>query len=535
MADLAEILRQGTLFRDPDSSEFNARMATIQQPQMAAQAPLAPQPTPQSDPQTMLGVAIQQAIRGNQQYAPGGFRRTGYQVAQQIAGPMPGTDTEVVPTMVGSAGGQYGIDPTVYDSLSPEAKVELLVRNARAYSEPVDVTGLGAQTPYERASSAAGEAQGQMVMTASGAQDQLADLLEQRAARLRTQSDSLGSPGTDQRAAGLIAALGRGEDGGPLRAIGRALGAGGYSLTGANPVGQFEEIDQRERDALRRELLHRSQINQASQQLAMQLAGLADDYEAKAIQAREGSDQIINQRNLDTETGKLAKLTGTHSTIYQDVPGRVVGQAGGVEGLARLGKTIGLSGEQLARFVSETMRNGSESGSQYTSTLGGPKADRASIEAARFDIQRRVFLPPEAGSSQPIAWASNPETAKEVTERVGTWRETRFMLGRLQQLLDKGSTLSPSDREEANIIATSLMAPKRVEMGLGVMSESDKELVKPLTGGFVTQMTAFDKRRIMGRLFDMSNHAMQTNLKKLAKDPGYSQPLYEAIDAKPVK
>jgi hypothetical protein len=68
-----------------------------------------------------------------------------------------------------------------------------------------------------------------------------------------------------------------------------------------------------------------------------------------------------------------------------------------------------------------------------------------------------------------------------------------------------------------------------------VMSEPDKKLVAPLTGAFVAQLTTFDKKRIINRLTELSDHTLQTHLKRLSPDPEYDRPLVDRIDAKPVR
>jgi hypothetical protein len=128
-------------------------------PQRAAPPPeLPPEPAPEpaapAGPSPMSSV-LEQAIRGSQQVVPGGFRQTGYQVAQEGPVAMPGTDIERQGPTIST--GVPDIDPATFRSLSPEQQREYLARLTtqetkplRVGPEPVDMDLFDALTPEQQ-------------------------------------------------------------------------------------------------------------------------------------------------------------------------------------------------------------------------------------------------------------------------------------------------------------------------------------------------------------------------------------------------
>lgn len=529
----------------PTSIPVSAQLASYLNPQPIVQAPTEQAPTEQAqvDPRTPLGQAIIQSIRGSQQVIPGGVKRTGYQIGQVTEAPMPGTGANEPQGLFASAGGQYGIDPAVAATLDPEARHDYISRVIKAESFPVDVTGLTPRTAYEAAKETVESERQNSTLRESAKAQSAADLFEGRAQDLRTQAEMARSPSwldaDIQRARGADSRNVQPELTDTQR-LGMALGAFsvGAGFSGQNAAQQALEVEIRNRAQARQEAQGRLAQLLALRDRTMQNADAMNErammLDLQANEARNQEQALIDARNEGLAQEKLSKLQGTQQTVYQDVPARVVGERGGVEGLSKLADRLGLKDQDKTRFMANAMVHGSEAAAKYAVNLQ-PKPERAKTEADRFDISRRVFVPPEAGIKGDIAWASNPEVAKESQASIANWRVGRYELGLLKQILSRGPELDPDARKEVEVIASRMMGPLRTDMGLGVLSDSDKKLLEPLTGAFTADYVIFNKRKILDRVDDLSRKALMSQLGKLATGPEYNTPLVPGVHAVPVK
>jgi hypothetical protein len=266
------------------------------------------------------------------------------------------------------------------------------------------------------------------------------------------------------------------------------------------------------------------------------LLGMAESqYRAQA--AREKSAELKNQMTLMADqlalqraASKEAALGGERTALWAWQPKRVVGNAGGYAGLDQYANALGLSPEQRRQMKLEFTKGGPQATDAFLSGIksAGSTMNRNEVAQARFDMEHKIIL--QDGS---IGYVKDKGDYEKTMTSLDTMTSN---LGRLQKYVLSGSPWSPTDRANVDAVASMAMGEIRILLGLGVMSESDKELAAKLTGDFVNDRVAMaDKRARLETLQSLVDQKRRFFQERVTRDPNVSEKAEPTIVTRKVR
>ena len=263
---------------------------------------------------------------------------------------------------------------------------------------------------------------------------------------------------------------------------------------------------------------------------------LADSAEKRAT-GTAMADAVATQRATDQANAVTAEKTLLHAWH----PATVTGQPGGLPGLDRLATQLGLKegSPERRNFLVKATQEGFGAGSQYLRDVSNKAqlpSNRGEVEAARFKIERLVQIPERFGGGE--AQTNATWKSKDIQEGLNAADDLGRNIERVRALVLSGSPLSPTDRQMVHQIGAMAMGSWRVRLGLGVMSESDKELVKPLTGESVNSffnVAAVDQLRTLDNVQSLINQGVEIAMHQLKADPMATQPFRKSIRQRSAK
>lgn len=231
------------------------------------------------------------------------------------------------------------------------------------------------------------------------------------------------------------------------------------------------------------------------------------------------ADALAMQR----EQEKLASLTGEHNTLMKWRPASVVG--GGIAGLQKFAKDFALTPEQQRQLMLSAARGDND---QVMRVIGdaingaGATMSKDEVATARFNQEHKVQLP---GGG--IGYVKDKGDFEKTMTSLNKMDQN---IGRLRNYVKSGSAWSPTDRANVEAISNMAMGEIRVMLGLGVMSESDKELAKSLTGDFVNdRVSVADKIKRLETLASLTNQTRRQYESRITLDPNANTPAVAPI------
>jgi len=239
-------------------------------------------------------------------------------------------------------------------------------------------------------------------------------------------------------------------------------------------------------------------------------------------EAQAKYNALADQAAQQAVAAKRASLEGVMRTGYQDVPAKVVGSPGGVRGLVQQLIKDGVPRKDALPIAQKLV---DESPNAAARSLGQKEMTRPQIEALKHEQGARIVLPDmiAARYGTKEVWATDAEQKKEAQKGLRGANATLASIAQLRQIAVTGNRLSPTDRAIVDQISARSIGAWRVELGLGVMSDSDKELVKPLTGAFVKEVSVRDRIRMLDNVESMVNRTIGEFMGEVYKDPQKTQ------------
>lgn len=244
----------------------------------------------------------------------------------------------------------------------------------------------------------------------------------------------------------------------------------------------------------------------------------------KSAELRNNMNALADQVALQRAEQKQQALQAEHRTLIAWRPAQVVGTPGGMAGLTRFGKDFNLTPEQERKLKLAAASNDHETvmGVLRGAMSGAGTMTKDELNQARFDQDHRVRL-----SDGTLGFVKD-KTDYEKT--VTSLNKMDANLGRLQKFVESGSAWSPTDRANVEAITNMAMGEIRVMLGLGVMSESDKDLAKSLTGDFVNdRLSVADKRKRLEMLASLTSQTRREYEARVSRDPNALTPAVKPI------
>lgn len=492
------------------------------QPQAPQQAPAQPvQPTEAAQPQQPeignLGTLAGLYARGNQSVIPDGVRKAAEQYKQVVPAAMPGQEQ-------------------AYEAArqtKEEAENEALLDKRLALMQQADRDEELARVEYLRG---------------RGYADEIVQNEQEKEARNAAidshvrELDSLVNQHTAELARNPVkeywSSMGAGER--IMNAVALGLGAAGQALAGGTNVALElvkAEIDgevARQRAMVEtlghkihgKRLIMSAMLEKFKDPIAAANAsrsamlGLVESaYRRRAAleQSAERKNQMVdlaNQVAIEREQSKLNALGGEKTTLYAWQPARVTGFGGGLAGLTKMAQDLKLSPEQERAMKIAYVKEGQEGADKYLGSIGLSTKfeNRNDREQARFDLEHKVFL-----SDGSIGYVRDKGDYEKTMTSLDTMTNN---LGRLRKYALSGSPWSPTDRANVDAIASMAMGEIRTLLGLGVMSESDKELAAKLTGDFVNNRIGLaDKQARLDTLQSLVEQKRRIYQERVTRDP----------------
>jgi hypothetical protein len=161
--------------------------------------------------------------------------------------------------------------------------------------------------------------------------------------------------------------------------------------------------------------------------------------------------------------------------------------------------------------------------------------DRNEVAVAEFMLRRRIDIPEILGGGQAY---TVPGAEKDTREGLIAAANILKNLNRLEKIVSTETVLSPTTQALIKQIGAEGMGAWRVKLGLGVMSESDKELVKPLTGEFIGEFknaAITDRLKILANVKSLTRQTVDEFKNQMYRDPMATQKMQPQIDAVPVQ
>ncbi len=266
-------------------------------------------------------------------------------------------------------------------------------------------------------------------------------------------------------------------------------------------------------------------LEMAAQQEALRQAALETSEQAKAAKLA-----IADQARTQAASNKLNALQGEVQTVWRDVPGTPgtpgwVNMAGGL-------KTLGVPEKDRLPIMLETMNNGGESGVKRAMGAKAPPT-RSELEARKYENSTRIPLPGRFGGGN--MWQLGTERSKEAFHAIWNADDALTNLSRLRQIVQNDVRVDPNALLEISQIAATSMGQWRTSLGLGVLSDSDKKLLEPLTGESLKTMVLSDRERAIGNLERIVKRGTEKYLQTGYDDPDMSKPHKPAIVTRDTK
>ena len=285
------------------------------------------------------------------------------------------------------------------------------------------------------------------------------------------------------------------------------------------------------------DMLNQFMDPQAAEDATRYALGMSSASELRRLAAKsQGIDEKARYNALADQVEQQAAdkranaVTGLQKTLWQNVPAKVVGQPGGPLALAEKYIKAGVPKEQALPLAAKTWSEGPQAAARAIQDIK-PTQNRSQLEGTKYERATRVVLPDRFASmigSREIT-ATDPEQKKDLQQMARNGSLLLDSVDRLQRIAEKGTRISPTDRAFVEMEAAKSMGQWRVTLGLGVMSESDKELVEPLSGKFVNSFSLRDRMEMLGKLrADIVSQTM-TALKEGYIDRSASQPAVPPI------
>lgn len=240
----------------------------------------------------------------------------------------------------------------------------------------------------------------------------------------------------------------------------------------------------------------------------------------KSAELRAAQLNAADALGMQRQQEKLASLTGEHQTLMKWRPPSVTG---GLQGLRNLAGILGYApGTPEYR---EFMQNGITGDLPGYLAQGGYKKaapTRDELALARFDQEHKVRM-----SDGSIGYVKDKGDYEKTITSLNKMDQN---LGRLRKYVTGGSAWSPTDRANVEAITNMAMGEIRVMLGLGVMSESDKELAKGLTGDFVNDRVSIaDKIKRLETLASLAAQTRREYESRVSLDPNANIPAVAPI------
>jgi len=244
----------------------------------------------------------------------------------------------------------------------------------------------------------------------------------------------------------------------------------------------------------------------------------ARERSAEAKQAVTGvADALAAQRAAE----KQKALSAEHVKQMEWKPATVVGDAGGMKGVQRMIKDYHLDEKQAQQLTLAFAQGGARGAAEYLGKLAGgaqvPIMSKDELASRKFERDTRIVVPPEFGGGE--AWATDDMQKKGAQEGLRQSSQLLQSIGRLRKMVHSGSRLSPTDRAFVDQIAATSAGSWRVNLGLGVMSESDKDLIRPLTGGFINDLALADREKVLANIESLVRQSAEGYMGELYADP----------------
>lgn len=247
--------------------------------------------------------------------------------------------------------------------------------------------------------------------------------------------------------------------------------------------------------------------------------------------ARERMTELRAQKSMMADQLAVEKakyeeqLVGAERTAaYAWQPPRATGYAGGIAGLTRLAKDLALTPEQERQMKLEYVKGGPGAADEYMKSIAGqPSAlGKNELAQARFDQEHKVQLP---GGG--IGYVKNKNDFEAGMSSLNNMTDS---LRQLRGFATKGSAWNATDRANVKAISDMAMGEVRVMLGLGVMSESDKELAQGLTGEFVNdRFSMADKLVRLDMLVTLVERKRKQYEQRITLDPNANIPYQTKI------
>jgi hypothetical protein len=521
-------------------------------PPTAEEQPAPAQPSAQDIGDARLANFLATYARGTQQVRPEGIAKAGEQWTQSGPSAMPGRTPE-----------ETGANRAAYEQAKTEREEtenEALLDQRLKLQGAADRADEAARFEYLR-----GRGQADRLLRVQEEQAQRKIEVDRRIVDLdqdieRMSKAQLGNPAKDYWT--NMSTFGR-----IATALSLGLGAAGQALAGGQNVALElvnKEIDSevgRQRAlveqlgmgiAAKRTILGMTMAKFMSPEAAQYatesiLRGQAEaEYrrqaaKATSAEAADTATAMADNLALARAQDKEKALTAEHQTAMAWHPAQVVGQPGGIEGLRRGFKILGYDEKspEYKVLMAKAISEGLPAAANYMRSLAanpGMPTTREQVTAIRFAQERQVQIPEKFGGG--VAQTSSISNTKQVQEGLNAADDLVRNIERIEKLVVSGSIVSPTDRMMVEQIAAQAMGSWRVRLGLGVMSESDKELVKPLTGQFVNSFVnaaVSDQLRILGNVKSLVEQGVDIARNQMFVDPMLTQKLQKPMRARAVK
>lgn len=498
--------------------ELNYTPAPIEEPQPVAQ----PQTSQTDLSQQVVDGLITRYLTGSQTRIPAHVAKAAEQWQQSVQGPMPGQES------------QYAAARQALE----EQQNEMLLDQRLAMQDKADLYDQESRNAYLQGRGYASEA-----AAIQADQEQRRALIDERVGELDRLIDQRSKLQTSFSERNPV------RDMSMWTRIAIGIGAAGQALAGGENAAltlAMREIDadmakQRDQvDALGLEIAGKRTLlgdmlqkfrDPAAADHATRAAMLGlyeSGYRAQAAKEKSAemrtamttaADALLAQR----EQEKLAALTGEHSTLVRWNPARSAGVPGGILGLRKMATDLGYK-DGTPEFR-EFMQNGiSGELPQYIASGGYKKSapTKDEMALARFDQDHKVRL--EGGQ---IGYVKDKG---DYEKTITSLNKMDANLGRLRKYVVSGSAWTPTDRANVEAITNMAMGEIRVMLGLGVMSESDKELAQKLTGEFVNdRFSLADKLKRLETLNSLTAQTRREYESRISADPNANFPITPQI------
>jgi hypothetical protein len=269
--------------------------------------------------------------------------------------------------------------------------------------------------------------------------------------------------------------------------------------------------------------------------------------ELRKIQARSQSEEAKNAASMvgtlleqDRAKQKKASLEGRARRLWQDVPARTVGKPGGIKGLSDQLDLMGVDNKDKFQIINAIVNKGTVGGAEKMNEIGTAKPARSRDEMREIQYEGETSVPvPDRFASflgtKNLRAVDHADAVKkrEVLNDGDRLLETYDRLGKL---VETGSALSPTQRAEVEQISATAMGSWRTLLGLGVLSESDKELLVPISGIFANDLlTLRDKKKMVDNLRSLVFRTIKTVGQTASRGEGQFNPAVKPIVARDAK